>query len=257
MQAAAGPAGLRLLLSGLLAVAMLVPAPGAADADPVVFCFNDWPPYTVMNEDGPGGITVRIVERAAELLGREARFIQTGWSDCLQRVERGEYDAVLDAARRDAFLQGPTSFNSYTDTFWVRNSSNVLRYDQLQGGRVALVEGYNYAERLYQHIGDLGLEIVRGLDDPSNIRDLAQGKVDAAVADLASTLVFTADNNLPVSPILPPFSVDSLYPSFNRDRAELQRDFDRVFAELLRSGYVDAIYEASIGVPYSSFAGPN
>ena len=233
---------------------LLSVSPFTAADDAVSFCFNDWPPYSMMTAEGARGITVEIVRRAAESVGREARFVEREWSDCLKLVEDGELDAVLDAARRDAYLQGPTSFNSYTDTFWVSNRSNINRYDQLSGGEIALVEGYNYADSLLAHIESLRVRVVRGADDPSNIRDLAGGEIDAAVADLASTFAFTREHNLPVHPILPPFSVDLLYVSFNRQKVELQREFDRAFAGLIEQGVVDRIYVEYIGTPYSSFS---
>ncbi len=245
--------GRRSLRACLFTIFLLVASPAAHAAESVSFCFNDWPPYTQIGDEGPEGITVQIVQRAADMLGLEARFFEHSWDDCLQKVEDGEYDVLLDAAKREAYLQGPTSFNSYTDTFWVRNDSKVNRYDELTGGKIALVKGYNYADSLMAHIDDLGLEIVRGEDDPSNIRDLADGKIDAVIADLASTFVYTNENKLQVHPILPPFSVDLLYASFNRELLTLQQAFDRTFAQLLEQGYVDEVYKSSIGTTYSSF----
>lgn len=243
----------RGLRASLLTILLLLAAPAAMPSSAVTFCFNDWPPYTLMSDDGPEGITVQIVQRAAELLGIEAEFVERPWDECLQTVKDGEIDAILDAAGREAYLQGPTSFNSYTDTFWVRNDSNVNSYDQLNGGKVALVKSYKYADSLMAHIDSLGLEVVRGADDPSNIRDLVSGRVDAVVADLASTFVYTNENKLQVHPILPPFSVDRLYASFNRERLTLQQEFDRAFAQLLDQGFVDEVYKAHIGTTYSSF----
>ncbi len=253
MELSVHSSGRRGLRACLFSFVLLVASAPVYSSDVVTFCFNDWPPYTQMGNDGAKGITVRIVQRAAEILGHEARFFEHSWDECLQKVEEGEYDVLLDAGLREAYLQGPTSFNSYNDTFWVRNGSNISSYDQLAGGRVALVKGYNYVETLMQHIENLGMEIVRGEDDPSNIRKLADGEFDAVVADLASTFVVTNENNLKVHPILPPFSVDLLYASFHRGKPALHREYDRVFAQLLEQGVVDEIYKAHIGTTYSSF----
>ena len=237
----------------LLAFIFLIAPAAAAANERVTFCFNDWPPYTQMTNDGAVGISVEIVKRAAALIDRQIQFVEREWNDCLQKVKKGEYDVILDAAERDAYLQGPTSFNQYSDTFWVSNNSNVSHYDQLTGLKLALVEGYVYDDRLMAHIENLGVEVVRGKDDPTNIQDLADGKVDATVSDLASTFVVTSRNKLQVHPILPPFSVDRLYASFNRDKPDLHRAFDRAFATLLEQGVVDEIYKAAIGTTYSSF----
>ncbi len=236
-----------------LIVASTLSGVRAATDDNVTVCFNDWPPYTRMTDTGASGISVEVVEQAAALLNRKVRFVEREWNECLEKVEQGEYDAILDAAKREAYLQGPASFSLYSDTFWVSNARNISRYDQLRGGRVAMVTGYNYDDRLMAQLDDLDIEVVRGKDDPTNARDLAAGKYDAVVADLASTFAYSRDNELEIHPILPPFSYDRLYLSFNRERGEAQRDFDTAISQLLQNGAVDEIYQRLIGTPFSSF----
>ena len=237
----------------LLIILASLPRAYAATDDNLTVCFNNWPPYTRMTDAGATGISVEVVERAASQLNRVVRFVEREWEECLEKVKQGEFDALLDAAKRDAYLQGPASFSLYSDTFWVSNSRDISRYDQLRGGRVGLVTGYNYNDRLMAQIEDLDMQVIRGKDDPSNVRDLAVGKFDAIIADLASTFVYSRDNALEVHPILPPFSYDRLYLSFNRERGETQREFDRVIGQLLENGAVDEIYERQIGTPFSSF----
>lgn len=243
----------RGLIGCLLTLLLFISPLPVFSGDPVSVCFVEWRPYTRMTENGAEGISVSIVKKAAQLLGREVIFVEHGWNDCLQKVKDGEYDLILDAARREDYLQGPTSFSIYSDTFWVSNSRNVNRYEQLSGGKVALVEGYKYDERLHAHIDNLGLEVVRGADDLTIVRDMAQGRVDAAVADLASTFIVVREENLEAHPILPPFSFDRLYATFHRGKPELQREFDRAFAQLIEQGYVDEVYQKTIGTSYSSF----
>jgi polar amino acid transport system substrate-binding protein len=238
----------------LLTLFLLIsPMPALAD-EPVTFCLVDWQPYTVITNGEADGITVRIIRKAAELINREISFVQHQWDECLDKVKQGELDVILGASNRPAFLQGPTSFNSYVDTFWVSNKSKISSYDQLSGGKVALVKGYNYDDRLHAHLKDLNAEVVRGKDDPAILFDLDQGRLDAAVADLASTFLLTQQNNLQIHPILPPFTADRLYASFNREKVELQRDFDQAFARLIEQGYVDEVYMEFIGTTFSSFA---
>lgn len=252
------PLRYRLLVVWLLALTSLISPIGVLSNDRVTtFCFNDWPPYTRTTDSEADGISINIIKRAAQILGREAVFFEMEWNECLNKVKEGAVDAVLDAAQRDEFLQGPTSFNMYTDTFWVNNSSNINRYEQLNGGKIGLVEGYVYNDRLLAHLKTLNLELVYGVDEPTIIRDLAQGQLDTVVADLASTFVFVRQQKIKAHPILPPFSVDKLYLSFNAAKPELQRDFDRIFAELLAQGYVDEVYQQWIGTTYSNFAGAN
>ncbi len=241
----------------LLISLLIVQAFNTGAAERVSFCFNDWPPYTEMTKNGPDGISVEIVKQAARLVGIKIRFFKMNWNDCLEKVGLGELDAVMDAAERKEFLQGPTSFSSYTDTIWVRNNSGITHYDDLSGTEIGIVKGFKYTKGLFDLFERLNLKVVYGADDPTNIRNLAQGKFDSTVADLASTFAFVRQHKLRVHPILPPFSVDRLYISFNREKVELQRDFDRAFAELLKQGVVDRVYEQYIGVAYASFESTN
>ena len=238
----------------LLAFLLLTVCKTAVASGRVTFCFNDWPPYTQMTNEGATGITVEIIKQAAKLLDRQIQFVEREWDVCLKKVEAGDYDVVLDAAKRDAYLQGPTSFNLYADTFWVSNRRDISRYDQLTGGKIGLVKGYNYSDSLLKLFDKLKLKVVRGKDDPSNIRELANGQLDAVIADLASTFDFTRKNDLEVHPILPPYSFDRLYPAFNKNKAGLQREFDEVLARLLENGFVDQVYMDIIGTSYSSFS---
>jgi ABC-type amino acid transport substrate-binding protein len=237
----------------LTLVLLISPMPIFAD-EPVTVCLTEWQPYTLMTDGEADGITVRIMRKAAELIDREISFVQLEWSECLGKVKQGELDVILDASNRPAYLQGPTSFSSYVDTFWVSNKSKISSYVQLSGGKVALVKGYHYDDRLHAHLKNLNAEVVRGKDDSTILFDLDQGRLDAAVADLASTFLFTQQNNLQIHPILPPFTADRLYASFNREKVELQRDFDQAFATLIKQGYVDEVYQEFIGTTFSSFA---
>ena len=243
----------RGLFTCLLALLLSISPLPVLSSDAVSVCFVEWRPYTRMTDTGAEGISVSIMRRAAELLGRELRFEEHGWNECLQKVKDGELDVILDAAERSEYLQGPTSFSIYSDTFWVNNDSDISRFEQLTGARLALVDGYLYDERLLAHIKNLELKVVWGGDDQTIVRDLAAGKVDAVIADLASTFIFVREENLDVHPILPPFTFDKLYASFNSEKTDLQREFDRAFAQLIEQGYVNEVYEKILGTTYSSF----
>ncbi|MDH3220089.1 MAG: transporter substrate-binding domain-containing protein [Gammaproteobacteria bacterium] len=233
-------------------VLLLSSAPIYAD-DIISFCFNDWPPYAIVSDANPSGISIEIIAEAGRRLGRPVLFVELAWNECLEQVREGEIDAVIDAARRDEYLQGPTSFSVFTDTFWVKNESDISRYGDLQGGKIGLVDGYSYDDTLLAQIEGLNLRVSYAKDDPANILSLARGQVDVIIADLASTFLFVRQQNLSLHPILPPFSVNTLYVSFNAKRVELQPEFDRVFRVLIEEGFVDDIYQRYIGVSYSSF----
>lgn len=222
----------------------------ASDSE-VSFCFNDWPPYATKSADGVAGISVNIVQQAAQRIGIQVNFEELPWNRCLQKVKDGEVDAVIDAAERPEFVQGPTSFSLFSDTFWVREDSGIKSYSDISGGRVGLVDGYNYSGSLLAYLDDLKLQREMTIDDPTNIRKLAFGRVNVIIADFASTLLFARQHRLKISPILPPFSYDPLYVSFSQDKSEIQHRFDQSFSELLKDGSIDAVYQQYLGTGYS------
>ena len=241
------------MMKNVVAMLLMLVSLGALSASgaPVSFCFNDWPPLAMKTAAGPEGISITIIKEAARRLGKEVTFQELPWNRCLQQVRDGEIDAVIDAAKRAEFIQGPASFSIFSDTFWVRNDSNINSYADIQGGRIGLVNGYNYNDRLLAHITALGLQHEYAVDDPTNIQKLAFGRVETVIADLASTLHFVRHHKLKIHPILPPYSFDRLYGSFHGGKRDIQRQFDHMFATLLEEGFVDAVYQQYLGINYS------
>lgn len=243
----------------LLTSAMLSPfaANAQSEGGTVRFCFNDWPPYTESDADGNYGISVDILREAAARADLVATFEELPWNRCLEMVRQGELDAVVDAAIRTEYLQGPASFSLYANLFWVRDDSSYMdpEMSDMAGARLGLVAGYDYPANLMEQASDLNLTIEYSVDDWANIRQLAFGRVDVILADFVGTHIYAAEEGLSVHPLSPAHSVDSLYPSFNREKAGMQRAIDAAIREMLEDGTVDRIYMDHIGVSFSEILG--
>lgn len=226
-----------------------------AQAKTVSFCFNEWPPYATMDMGKAAGVSVEIIRAASKIIGHEAEFTELPWKRCLQMVKEGRIDAVIDAAKRDDYLQGPTSFSVYADTFWVHEDSKAKRIDDLRDGRIGLINGYEYAPRLTRRIADLGMTVELAVDDPANIRMLAFKRLDAIIGDTVGTLHFARSHRLSLRPLLPPFNTDPLYASFNRNRSALQRQYDQAFKALIEKGTVDEVYRTHVGQGFRDLIG--
>ncbi|MDJ0833230.1 MAG: transporter substrate-binding domain-containing protein [Gammaproteobacteria bacterium] len=214
-------------------------------------CFNQWPPFAMYEQMAFRGISIDIIKEASRRLEQPVEFVELPWKRCLQNVEDGTMDAVIDAADRDEFIQGPVSISIYSDTFWVHADSSFRSLTDLKDRSIGLVDGYNYSQTVTDLISELNLSSETAVDDQGNIRKIAFKRVDTGIADLVSTFDYIKIHQLNLRPILPPVSVDKLYLSFSKQRAEAQEKYNQQFEVLLEEGFVDKVYQRYIGQSFS------
>ena len=238
----------RGVLIGLLGV-LFLQGTLRADEGQVRYCFNDWPPYARMEGESAVGISIDILREATERAGMAAMFLELPWNRCLEMVRGGELDAVIDAAERSEYLQGPTSFSYYTNTVWVRDDfpADSLDFDALRGKTMGLIDGYKYQDSLWSELRGAGMMIDYSVNDRANIRKLAFARVDAIIGDFVGTLTFAQENDLKLKPLTPTHSADRLYASFNRDREEIHARIDAALAAMMADGSVDRVYRRHLG----------
>ncbi len=237
-----------LALATLVGVALAYAVPGA-EPERLGFCFNAWPPYAYVQDGVATGLSVRVLDEAARRSGVVIDYLERPWKRCLHEVRTGTIDAAIDAASRPEFVQGPVSYSVYTNTFWVRDDAELQSFslEGLRGKTIGLVTGYRYPAELVE---DAPYRIDYSVDDDTNLRKLAAGRVDAIVADLVSTVRAAESAKLGVRPLLPSHSVDRLYPSFNEKRGAVQKRFDAALAEMQAEGYFAAVYREMLGVDF-------
>jgi len=227
----------------------------AQDA-PVRFCFSAWPPYTYMENGEARGLSTVVLREAARRAGLIAEFVELPWKRCLHLVDTGEHDAAVDAAKREQFLQGPTSFSVYTNTFWVRDAAPMQAFsiEALRNKKVGLVSGYVYPDEL---VKEPPYSIDYSVDDDMNVRKLAGGRVDAIVADLVSTLRIAKSRDVKLRALQPSHSLDRLYPSFNAQRGDQQTLIDKALQEMTDDGYIEDVYRTMLGLDFRTVLGTN
>jgi ABC-type amino acid transport substrate-binding protein len=215
----------------------------------VSFCFNEWPPYASTVDGEAVGLSVDILRESARRAGFEPRFVALPWKRCLQMVENGEIDAVMDAAERPQFIHGEVSFSVYTNVFWVRAADGPSSFEQAarEGGRLGIVAGYVYGDALEEMFERSGMAIDKSVDDGTNIKKLGFGRTDIIVADYASTRLFATENNLDLRALLPAHSLDRLYASFHVGRREKMEKIDRALRAMCAEGWIRNAYIAALG----------
>lgn len=221
----------------------------SAEPETVRFCFNAWEPYAYPKGEEITGISIDILSEAAKRSGLSAKFVEYPWNRCLQSVQSGDIDAIIDAAERPEFLQGPNSYSAYSNTFWVAPDSRleIFDFDRIRDLKVGLVNGYKYPNELLEGLSAVNADIDYAIDDQTNIRKLAIGRIDVIVADHVSTKWFSRKNSLRIRPLSPDHSSDYLYASFNKKHPKLQKRIDAAIREMIDEGAVERIYAKYIG----------
>ena len=232
----------------VIALAGLQAGGRTANAAEINFCFNFWAPYAFKEDGAIRGVSIDVLTEASRRAGYVATFTELPWNRCIQAVESGEMHAVLDAAERSNFLQGPTSYSVYSNTFWVHADNTLYAADleELQDGRIGLVSGYEYPDDLIRAIEANGLTIDYSVDDEANLRKLAFKRVDVIVADRVSTLWRLQRQDLRLRPLDPDHSADRLYPSFNKAFGERQRKIDEAIQKMQADGELQRIFESYV-----------
>ncbi len=232
----------------LCATALFIASPASA-VEPINYCYNIWAPYAFQGERGLSGVSVDVMREATARAGYVAVFAELPWNRCLQAVRDGRQHAVLDAARRPGFLQGPSSYSAYSNTFWVRGDSPVDRPELsvMRGLRIGLVEGYDYPSDILQGIRTYELVVDYSVDDGTNLRKLMFDRIDVIVADRVSTMWALRGKESDLHAVDPDHSVDMLYPSFGAAFPERQRQVDRAIRLMLDDGSIEATYRAYLG----------
>lgn len=234
---------------------VLAAAANAQD-DKIRYCFNAWPPYIYSKDGKAAGLSIEMLDEASRRAGLEAEYFELPWKRCLLQVRQGGMDAAIGAAKRDEYIQGPASYSVYSNTFWVQTDSTIRSFDlaAFSGKTVGLVTGYVYPDEL---VKNPPYAIDYSVDDETNMRKLAAGRVDAIVADLVSTKLAAEKQGLALRAVLPSHSFDALYPSFNKDKPALQSRINAALDAMRKDGFVARVYRERLNLNYEDlFAEP-
>ncbi|QNM98546.1 substrate-binding periplasmic protein [Chitinimonas koreensis] len=229
----------RLFLSLLLCC---LAAPAAA-AERVTLVSTDYPPYFSPNlaEDGSVAAIARAAFRAA---GYEVELVFRPWARLMAEVESGQYDGVVAVwykAERERFLAYSDPLVKTEIGFYGRRDMpiEVQNLGALTAYRVGTVRGYANPPVF----DAAGLQVEDAVDDLTNLRKLAAGRLDLVLIDkalaahlLRSELPAAAEK---VAWRDPPIETMPLYLGIAKRKPDYPRklaDFNRGLAEIRRNG---------------------
>jgi polar amino acid transport system substrate-binding protein len=242
--------GLMILI--LMMGVLLSACGGQADLGTVVIGLNaEYPPFENVDEDGNlVGFDVELMTAIAEEAGFEFEWVNTRWDGIFVALASGEFDAVISAATITAERAETVDFSDpYFDagqSITVRaDNTDILGPDDLAGVKVGVQLGTT---------GDIWLtdetdaEVVRYDENTLAFQALANGDVDAAVADNTTAIEIVKANPEMNLKFLPDVYTKEQYGiAVNKDRADLLAAINEGLAAVRANGTYDEIYNKYFG----------
>lgn len=224
--------------AGLLLMLAWLPAQAAAPQTLRVGGDPNYRPFHYLAEDGsPQGFDVAVMQAIARERGLSPRFEFGEWGRMLDRLERGEVDAVPmfvseDRAQRFRFSR---PFLRRHHVLYGRRGQQVGTPDQLAGRRVAVQFGGMAWEWLINEQADAVLRPMN--DEAAALAAVAAGNADFALlpSDIAERAI--AQGGLDeVQPVGPPWLERNYAFGVNPARAGLVAELDAGLEALEASG---------------------
>lgn len=162
------------------------PPASGAPREALRVCVYDNPPVVMA---GATGLAVDILEDVAAREGWKLDYQASTWNGCLRQLEEGRFELLVGIAyseerARTYQLSAETVVSNYAMVF-TRSSSEISSLLDLEGRRVAVVEGDIHAAAFEGLMRGFGLEwtSVPARDFAEALSLVAAGRVDAGVVN--------------------------------------------------------------------------
>lgn len=213
--------------------------------------FNDLPPWKVLGPKGePAGIDVEFLEMLAARLGLSVEYVHYPFKRGLKLMESGEVDAMIGVLRRPEreaylhFIEPPYKHETSKAFFVLKGREDTIaRHEDLYGLRVGTVLGGRY----YPGFDDDTRIIKHPVTSYDlNFRMLIAGRIDAVVMTETAGTHRVAQLGLGDTVGKATYvhrDRQDVYLALSKRSAHAVRleEFNRVMAELVREGALDAV----------------
>jgi basic membrane protein A len=211
----------------------------------------EYPPFENVDEDGNiVGFDVDLMTAIAEEVGFEFEWVNTRWDGIFVALASGEFDAVISAAtitaeRAETVNFSDPYFNAGQVIVVQADNTDILGPDDLAGKMAGVQLGTT---------GDIWLtdeteaEVVRFDENTLAFQALANGDVDAAVADSTTAAELVRANPEMNLKLLPDVYTDEYYGiAVIKEREDLLAAINEGLAAVKASGKYDEIYAEYFG----------
>lgn len=240
-----------MIIAGLLLAACGGAAPGAGVGTVVVGTNAEYPPFEFVDENGNiSGFDIELMDAISEAGGFEVEYVNTRWDGIFVALASGEFDAVISAAtitpeRAETVDFSDPYFNAGQTIVVRAGEGEISGPDDLAGMQVGVQIGTT---------GDIWLteetnaEVVRFDENTLAFQALANGDVDAAVADGPTAVDIVKANPEMGLTVLPGVYTDEEYGiAVNKDKPEVLEAINTGLAAVRDNGTYDEIWQKYFG----------
>ncbi len=197
-------------------------------------------PFTFKNEKGQlVGFDVDIATAVAKKLGLKPRFVLTEWSGILAGLQANKYDVIVNQVGINAERQKTIGFSTpyaYSSAQIIVRKNATASYRtlaSLKGKRVGVGLGSNF-EKMLRDAG--GINVVTYPGAPEYLRDLASGRLDAALNDRLLVGYLATKENLPVKGSGIVEQPQPVAIAIKKNNTALKAQIDKALAQLKADG---------------------
>lgn len=161
-------------------------------------------PFDYRNEKGElDGFDVAVAKILATRLGVKPEFITTEWSGIIAGLQAGKFDVIVNQVAITPKRQAALDFSepyAYSAVQVIQRSDDKREFrsfEDLKGKQIGVVLGTNFAE-MAKAVPGVGVQTYPG--PPEKLRDVAAGRVDAALDDRLTLPYVLKKVDLPLRP---------------------------------------------------------
>jgi len=235
----------------LLAVFLVFLLLGTAVAEKITIRSDLWPPYNGEPNSNTQGYMILTLSEIFKTHGDTIDYQLLSWEESLEAVQKGEFNAVVGAAKDDApdFIFPTEPFGMSDTAFFVKKGSSwkYAGIDSLAKVRLGIIEEYSYNEDLDKYIEEnSGTDRIytAGGDDPLSVlvAMLQKGEIDVIAEDTNVMLHTMINLKVPMGSLVSAGRGDEITPIYvafspaNPKSKNYANIFDDGIRELRKNG---------------------
>lgn len=215
-----------------------------------------YPPfnYKDQNTNELVGFDVDVAKLVAAKLGVKPEFVTTEWSGILAGLSAGKYDVIVNQVgitdkRQEAFdFSYPYTLSSPQLIIRKNEQRTFKTLDDLKGKNLGLGQGTNYEQKA-RAVPGINVKAYPGA--PEYLRDLADGRIDAALNDSLMVAYLLKTSQLPLKASATLGDVEKMGIPFRKGNPEFKAAINKALADAIADGSFKQVSVKWFGVDVS------